>query len=618
MRKAHCTAQSLLGASFVTSASPLYFGRERELFAWYHAAAVPLARASAVLLCPPLGKEYMCSYRAFRHLGEHLSDNGFATLRLEYFATGNSAGGPDDTQLVSKWLASIAAAIDELKLLSGCTRVALVGMRMGGTLAAFAADKRDDTGATILWEPCSDGSRYVRQLRIIAMSNELREVLPPELGIDVAGFRLSPETCTDLANLQLDRLEAPMRGPVLLLSRDDRPSDLALAAHLKQRGVEVAERGFAGYAKIMVPTHESELPERAISDIVDWLSLVEPTRASARASTPPPRIEANPASVSRTAIESGSPIKETVFRFGDGLVGVLTAPTKLQPELPAVLLLNTGANHHVGPHRSHVTMSRSWAAEGWAVLRFDISGLGESPVRPGSRDNAVFPVHALADIRAAIGVLREHGLERVAVVGVCSGGVHALQAAQRGLPFVKVVAVNPWLHHAPALTEQVDPILAKMEMDEVRRNLWSAAKWSRFFSGKIRYRHVLRAVMNSLRLLIGPLLPSSARVASAQDPLQKRKDYLALMTASGVRTHVVFGRGDPSHTYFEQIVGESVSELERTSGFTLEVIDRCDHDFATYRLQALFANLLTRELTPHADAVDVPPSQSERELVASR
>lgn len=608
---------SLLGACFVTSANPLYFGRERELFAWYHPATTSLVRESAVLLCPPLGKEYMCSSRAFRHLAERLSDEGFSTLRLEYFATGNSAGGPEDGQLVGKWLASIASAIDELKLLTGATRIAMVGMRMGGTLAAFAADKREDTGAIVLWEPCANGGRYVRQLRIIAMSNELREVLPAELGIDVAGFRLSPETCEDLSSLQLDQLERPMRGPVLLLSRDDRPSDSELATHLKERGVEITERGFAGYAKIMVPTHESELPERALSDIVDWLSLVEPARSANRASIPPQTL-ADSGSVSRTALESGTPIKETALRFGDGLFGVLTTPTKLESQKPAVLLLNTGANHHVGPHRSHVTLARSWAAQGLSVLRFDISGLGESPVRSGGRDNDVFPTHALSDIRAAIGVLHEQGLERVAVVGVCSGGVHALQAAQRGLRFVNIIAVNPWLHHAPEAAAQVDPILTKMDIDEVRRNLWSASKWSRFFRGKIRYRHVMRVVTNYVRLLVDTLLPPTVRAANVHDPLQKRNDYLALLTASGVRTHVVFSRGDPSHTYFEQIVGEALGQLEKSPGFTLEVIERCDHDFATYRLQALFASLLTRELTRHTEPRAHAPSRDERELVTSR
>jgi hypothetical protein len=49
---------------------------------------------------------------------------------------------------------------------------------------------------------------------------------------------------------------------------------------------------------------------------------------------------------------------------------------------PVLCFLNSGANHHVGPHRSYVELSRQLASRGYATFRFDIGGLGDSRAAP--------------------------------------------------------------------------------------------------------------------------------------------------------------------------------------------------------------------------------------------
>jgi hypothetical protein len=116
---------------------------------------------------------------------------------------------------------------------------------------------------------------------------------------------------------------------------------------------------------------------------------------------------------------------EQVVRFGPGgiLVGVLTRPELAHGDAPArdvaVLLSNTGTNHRVGPFRINVELARAFARAGYATLRFDRSGLGDSAHRdaPGSDHS-----HALLDTQDAIGLLEERcGIARVALVALCSG-----------------------------------------------------------------------------------------------------------------------------------------------------------------------------------------------------
>src|SRR5262245_43008918 len=49
---------------------------------------------------------------------------------------------------------------------------------------------------------------------------------------------------------------------------------------------------------------------------------------------------------------------------------------------PTVVLLNAGIVHRVGPNRMHVLLARALAAAGISSLRFDMSGIGDSPSRP--------------------------------------------------------------------------------------------------------------------------------------------------------------------------------------------------------------------------------------------
>ena len=122
-------------------------------------------------------------------------------------------------------------------------------------------------------------------------------------------------------------------------------------------------------------------------------------------------------------------IGERVHSFGvdDGLVGVVTLPPGAllgaAERRPFVVLLNAGLVHRVGPFGLGVALARDLAARGFRVLRFDQSGLGDSPARP-----VQVPIEhqAVVDGRAAMDFLAaRYGAERFAIGGLCSGALNA-------------------------------------------------------------------------------------------------------------------------------------------------------------------------------------------------
>jgi pimeloyl-ACP methyl ester carboxylesterase len=124
-------------------------------------------------------------------------------------------------------------------------------------------------------------------------------------------------------------------------------------------------------------------------------------------------------------------VRESVVTFGQGggLVGIVTEPDAMPAgdPRPAMIQLNVGLLHRPGPFRVSVDMARALAARGFASLRFDLSGIGDSDVR---RDRVAAPDRAVADIREAMDSLAaRRGTRTFVLLGNCTGAVNAYAAA---------------------------------------------------------------------------------------------------------------------------------------------------------------------------------------------
>jgi pimeloyl-ACP methyl ester carboxylesterase len=119
-------------------------------------------------------------------------------------------------------------------------------------------------------------------------------------------------------------------------------------------------------------------------------------------------------------------LRETPIRFGvqGRLLGIVTLPAQPLPGQPTVIIPNTGLEHRVGPNRLHVQIARALAAAGYASLRFDLAGLGDSDPAPGQAASAQADLKAAADALTA----RRLGPEFV-LIGLCSGAHDAHQFA---------------------------------------------------------------------------------------------------------------------------------------------------------------------------------------------
>jgi pimeloyl-ACP methyl ester carboxylesterase len=116
-----------------------------------------------VLLCNPFGEEAARAHRMFRVLATQLERAGYAALRFDYSGTGDSLGD-GRAATVDAWLGDIALAAARLRTATGATRLAVVGLRFGATLAALACARELRPRHLVLWDPVIDGAAYLREL----------------------------------------------------------------------------------------------------------------------------------------------------------------------------------------------------------------------------------------------------------------------------------------------------------------------------------------------------------------------------------------------------------------------------------------------------------------------
>jgi hypothetical protein len=123
------------------------------------------------------------------------------------------------------------------------------------------------------------------------------------------------------------------------------------------------------------------------------------------------------------------------------LVGIFTRPEDGgNRRTPAMVFLNAGLIHRVGPNRLYVRLAREAARRGLASLRFDLSGIGDSLPRT---DGLPVRAAALRDVQDAFDFLSTSmAISSFILVGLCSGADLAYRVAVADKRVVGVVLID--------------------------------------------------------------------------------------------------------------------------------------------------------------------------------
>lgn len=174
------------------------------------------------------------------------------------------------------------------------------------------------------------------------------------------------------------------------------------------------------------------------------------------------------------------------------LVGIASFPDegRVDPARPALIVVNAGHVHRVGPHRLHVTLNRRMAARGFVAMRFDFSGIGDSLQRP---DSLPFGQSAVQEVREVMDELgRIAAIDRFCVAGLSSGGLVAIETAVADRRVVGACMMNP---HGFAETQEWTQHVERLSEGRIyARNVFQLDSWRKLLTGKTNYRRLGRAM----------------------------------------------------------------------------------------------------------------------------
>lgn len=582
----------------------------QPLFAWLHQSAEGSAARHGVVICSPVGFEQLHAHRGLRHLADELARRQIPALRFDWHGTGDSAGDDLDADRLATWCSNVRAAVTWMKQTLQVSHVSVVGLRIGATVAALGlGDEEIDN--LVLWAPVVNGRGFVREMTVVDMMSEFRDVPSQPAGtIEAAGFRLSPQSVADLSACSLLQAK-PRCHRILIAGRDDAPTDSRLVRHLESLTVELDQRSYSGLAEMLVEPHKSQLAETAIRGIADWLE--------AHADS----LDSNHHLCFADLLSTGSVVESAVVNGPDGnsireltcrihsspdLFGIVSEPVSaVQANLPMLVLLNAGSSYHIGPGRMTVEMTRKLSSLGFRCLRTDFWGLGDSVPERISDENDGYASTVFRDIKLTLQTLRrQFGPQKFVLMGLCSGAYAAFQsAAQFDDPdLVESVLINPLTFFwRDGMTLETAPTLDLIEQHYYLSSVLDPKKWLRLLTGRssVGLRGV--AKMAWRRLGFGRrrnpqqhLRPCECPRGPLHPVVDDLTGDLKRVVTRGRHLMMVFSAEDPGYGILTYKAGRQARRMLRAKQLETAFIENADHTFSRQAARSLMIATLGEHL----------------------
>lgn len=290
------------------------------------------------------------------------------------------------------------------------------------------------------------------------------------------------------------------------------------------------------------------------------------------------------------------------------MVAVVTRPARgeRRPEATGVVLLGAGLVHHIGPNRLMVNLARRLAGCGYACVRFDHCGIGDSYPQDDGRP---FEVVACDETKEVMDWFSHaEGVRSFVLLGICSGAETALRATLLDRRIEGGVMVNGGGQGAGSDWDVFEYVRGEAR-NYLKQSFFSFDSWYRALTGRIQYRRLFGILMAHMRNRLFP----SPQVAEAASGVAR--DVEAIVER-GARLLWVQSEGDFSRDYFETMFGKDAQRLSDSGCVQIEVLSFVDHILTGRHAQQRFLDTVEQWLVCRASAANPHPQGNARRVVS--
>ncbi len=251
-------------------------------------------------------------------------------------------------------------------------------------------------------------------------------------------------------------------------------------------------------------------------------------------------------------------MNERVVYFGPekNLLGVLTLPDEPLPGAPAVIILNAGLLHRVGPNRLSVEIARRLAAQGYPSFRFDMSGVGDSELVEGgllyierSRQDVIESMDALEELME---------VRRFVVMGLCTGAYNAFRAALIDERVSGCVLMDGYSYPT-----------ARSRFEHYRERVFDLDRWKRYVMRRLGWSAQAEgAVQGDLVVFENEHVPKERFAAELTGLVERGTKLLLIYT----------GLGPLSFTYRRQL-HDAFPDIDLERAAVVRFYPEADHTF---------------------------------------
>lgn len=265
------------------------------------------------------------------------------------------------------------------------------------------------------------------------------------------------------------------------------------------------------------------------------------------------------------------------------LAAVFTGVTtvKQSDHKTAVLLLNSGLIHHVGPGRLYTRLARRLATNGLDTIRFDLSGIGDSIARP---DHLSIYQIATQEPIEVMDYLQRRGFTRFVLAGICSGAYCAFKTALLDSRVVGTVLIN--FQDDTANHDLANQAWARRYW---QNSLFRVDAWKNLLTGKVNYQRLLSTLGKGVKTKIGTPQNSSGKA----NETPSFSDEMDTLLARNVSIMMLMSGLDISQEFLKVLMGDKLKDYQQHSQIEFHTINGADHLFTNQQHQQQFLDVVS-------------------------